>query len=313
MHYHCLTIGNSVIDTFLTLSPDSPQLKVNKAEKLLCVPFGQKIQLSSCQFMLGGNATNVAVGLRRAGYRTALVAELAHDEFAEKIVNGLKKEGVSLDHIVYGEGQSSFSIGLNVNNERTLFIEHQERKHNFHLDTIDTDMIYLTSLGHTWEHVYAHVAKYLQLHHTTELIFNPGSLQIQTGLASFAYLLPLTTVLFVNKEEAEKLLRRKGEVNELLESLKSKGPRMVVITDGEKGSYCIDERGSIYHRDSLRVPVVERTGAGDAYATGFTAAYLDHQTIKTCMLWGTHNAASVIGQAGAQTGLLRKEELIIKQ
>ena len=69
----------------MTLRDDSPSLKLDKPEGMLCVPYGQKIPLAGCEFLLGGNATNVAVGLSRAGFSTALIAELATDEFAEKI------------------------------------------------------------------------------------------------------------------------------------------------------------------------------------------------------------------------------------
>lgn len=312
MTYDCLTIGNSVIDAFLTL-PENQHLTVNRHEKTLSVPFGAKIELAGCEFLLGGNATNVAVGLRRAGFSTSLIAELADDEFSEKILNGLKREKVDTEHIMRSKGQSSFSIALNVKGERTLFVEHQERAHNFHFDHIEAECLYLTSLGNKWEHVYARVAQYLQIHPQVQLAFNPGSLQVQAGLHSFAYLLPLTTLLFLNKEEAEHLLRKSGEVKELLLSLKDKGVTTVIITDGERGSYCIDAQGRVYHQECLKVPVVERTGAGDAYATGFAAGFLKRQPIETCMLWGTHNAASVIGQVGAQSGLLHADELQSKQ
>lgn len=307
--FDCITVGNAVIDAFLTLQDHDHTIKLNKPERLLSVPYGQKIPLSSCEFLLGGNACNVGVGLTRAGFHTALVAELASDEFSEKIVNGLKDEKVDLSKVIRHKGQSSFSIGINFQGERTLFVEHQERDHPFFFDDIKTDLIYLTSLGHKWAHVYERVAQYVAKNHDTLLAFNPGSHQFQDGVGTFSYLLPVTTILFVNKEEAEKIVGRTGDIKELLSYVKNKGPRMVVITDGERGSYCIDERGSIYHKEALHVPVVERTGAGDAYATGFIAGYLEGKAIPECMTWGTHNAASVVGRMGSQAGLLSKEEL----
>lgn len=310
MNYDCLTVGNAVIDAFLTLPDDNQSIQLNKPDRLLCVPYGQKIPLKTCEFLLGGNACNVAVGLRRAGFMTSLVAELADDEFSEKIRHGLMQEKVDLSHSIRHKGQSSFSIGLNFKDERTLFVEHPTRDHLFSFEKLQTKLIYLTSLGHSWTHVYKQVAEYLQRNHESVLAFNPGSTQFYDGVGTFMYLLPLTTLLFVNKEEAEKIAGVKGSAQELLELLKKKGPRIVILTDGEKGSYCIDERGTIYHKDCLTVPVVERTGAGDAYASGFLAGYLSALSIDDCMRWGTHNAASVIGQSGAQPGLLLREELI---
>jgi len=307
--FDCITVGNAVIDTSLTLHDDNKAISLNKPEHLLCVPYGQKILLKSCEFLVGGNACNVAVGLRRAGFHTGLVAELADDEFSEKIVNELKKEKVDISQVIRRKGQSSFSIGLNFQKERTLFIEHQERSHLFEFSDLQTKLIYLTSLGLKWTHVYEKVVKYVVAHQETILAFNPGSRQFHDGVSLFSFVLPVTTILFVSKEEAEKIVGAKLEIKDLLVRIKEKGPRVVVITDGEKGSYCLDERDSIYHKEALKVPVVEKTGAGDSYATGFLAAYLKDMKIETCMDWGTHNAASVIGRVGSQPGLLTREEL----
>jgi ribokinase len=82
-----------------------------------------------------------------------------------------------------------------------------------------------------------------------------------------------------------------------------------VITDGKNGSFAIDQKGEIFKKDSNPSKIVERTGAGDAYSTGFLAAILHGLTIRDAMSWGAINAASVIEQIGAQKGLLRKEEM----
>jgi ribokinase len=55
--------------------------------------------------------------------------------------------------------------------------------------------------------------------------------------------------------------------------------------------------------------VVERTGCGDAYASGFLSAVMNNQVIPEAMRWGTANAASVIGRVGSQAGLLTRTEI----
>lgn len=308
-----VTIGNATIDAFLILADSNSSVSLDNVHKRLCVDYGQKIPLESCDFLPGGNACNVAVGLSRAGFKTAILAEIATDEFSEKILNGLKKEDVGTDFLLRGEGQSSFSIALNFQGERTLFVEHHDRAHNFNINNLEAKALYLTSLGHTWQQVYRNVAAYLQARPEVVLAFNPGSTQLRDGVKTFDFIFPLTTILFVNREEAEKIVGSKDDIPALLTALQSKGCKLISLTDGERGGYAIDEHGKVYHQPKITCPVVERTGAGDAYASGFLAAFLNAQPISTCMLWGAHNAASVIGQIGAQPGLLRKEELAIKQ
>ncbi|MBI2034767.1 MAG: hypothetical protein HYT11_03500, partial [Candidatus Levybacteria bacterium] len=85
--------------------------------------------------------------------------------------------------------------------------------------------------------------------------------------------------------------------------------KIVVITDGKDGSFAIDKNGKMYACPITEAEVVEKTGAGDAYASGFLSGTLAGHDIKTCMQWGTVNSASVIGKVGAEPGLLTREEI----
>jgi sugar/nucleoside kinase (ribokinase family) len=144
------------------------------------------------------------------------------------------------------------------------------------------------------------------------LVFNPGTLQIEEGRKKIADALSITEILFVNKEEAAKILNIKYEIlnmNEILINLQKLGPKIVVITDGKNGSYAIDQKGEIFKKEADQSKVVERTGAGDAYSSGFLSAILHNLSINDAMNWGTANASSVIGQVGAQKGLLRINQI----
>src|SRR3989338_5306935 len=124
----------------------------------------------------------------------------------------------------------------------------------------------------------------------------------------------VATVFLVNKDEARELLGNSDDIKELLKGLKSKGPEMVVVTDDGKGSYCFDST-NFYHLDIFRVPVVEMTGAGDAYSTGFVCALALGFNVKEAMRWGAMNGASVIQKIGAREGLLTRKamEMLLEQ
>ena len=308
MNYDVVTVGSALIDAILSLDSKSMYVHLNKAEKELRIASGQKIPVDSCGVFPGGNACNVAVGLARAGLKTGLVAQVADDEFALHILNTLKREHVSPEFLLKHQGSTVLNVALNFKGDRTLFTHHLQSRHDFQIEKVTTRALYLTSLGHEWKSVYTSVAQYVQREKAL-LAFNPGTTQLSEGVNSFAYLLPLTTVLFVNKEEAEIICGEKGSATQLLTRLKSMGPQIVSITHGELGAFAIDQRGSIYQKDIKICPVIERTGAGDAYASGFLAAYLHGEEIEQSMNWGMHNSASVIGQNGAQAGLLTQKEL----
>ncbi|MBI5045285.1 MAG: carbohydrate kinase family protein [Candidatus Levybacteria bacterium] len=308
MIYDVVTIGNVLIDAFLHLSDHANLVRADSHTNELRIGLGQKIPLDGYDLQMGGNAANVAVGLRRTGYKSALMAEVGEDELSSKILHDLEKEKVEMELLHKGKGTTSLSVGLQYKNERILFTHHQQREHNFDFSSFQTRLIYLTSLGHSWLPTYKKAAEYVQKHHTL-LAFNPGSIQLLDGAESFSFLFPLLTVLFVNKEEAEKIVGEKLPTQDLLTALQKKGSMTVCLTDGEKGAYAIDSQGQAYYQEKIACPVIEKTGAGDAFASGFLAAMLSKHSIKDAMLFGAHNAASVIGHMGAQKGLLEKEDL----
>lgn len=306
MELDVVTVGGATVDLFLLIDPTNPSFKFNQGSNELAIHLGDKIVLDKAKFTVGGNAANVAVGVKRLGFTSAIFAEIGKDEFTDRIIRGLKKEGTETKFIKKN-GTTSFSIVLNYKDDRTIFTEKFEKEHDFSFRNLETKWVYLTSLGKKWEGAYKKVHKFVK-DQNIKLAFNPGGAQINAGLSSFEYILPDTELLILNKEEAEKLVGKK-DTKDLLFDLKKLGPTTVVITDGEKGSYAVDDRGEVVHEEALRVKVFSRTGAGDAYSSGFLGGVLSGKELKECMRWGTKNSASVVKLIGAQTGLMHKGEL----
>lgn len=308
-------VGNANIDAFLTVRDAKAHCHINEKESEICFPYGQKILVDSSEFLLGGGASNVAVGLSRLGFHSALVAEVGDDEFAQKIKRTLEREGVDASHMVQTRGAaSSFSIGISVEGERTLFVRHVIREHNFQFDTLRSEWVYLGGLGREWTGAYERVVEWVKKSNA-KLMFTPGTTQIHAGHDAIKRAIEASEVFIVNKEEAisivnmkNKISNRKGMEN-LLRELQQLGSKIVVITDGENGSFAIDEKGQTHSYPASNQRAVERTGAGDAYATGFLAALMNKKTIEEAMRWGTKNAGSVIMKAGAQQGLLTRDEI----
>lgn len=315
--FDTITVGDAFIDAFMSVKNSSEFCQYDKASEKLVLHAGAKILVDECDFMLGGNACNVAVGLSRLGFATALVAELGDDEFAQKIQKGLQKEGVSLELAKITTGApSTFSVGLTIEGERTLFVRHVQREHKLSLDGVSTNWVYLTSMGKEWRGLYDNVLSFVK-QSGAKLAFNPGSQQMHDGVDSFKDIVAAADILFVNRDEAEELLygkirssEEKESAESLLFRLQRMGPPMVVLTDGEKGSFVLDRDNTIYSEGIVHVAnPVGKTGVGDAYASGFLGALLSGKDIQSCLQWGTHEAAAVLEHVGAQTNLLTKEQL----
>src|SRR3989338_5320015 len=112
------------------------------------------------------------------------------------------------------------------------------------------------------------IATFIKRDHT-ELAFNPGTVQIQDHKKELFDLIRVTSILFVNLEEAQSITGEKtGEIHHLATSLWKLGAKRVVITDGKNGSYDFDGK-TLLHCPIFPGKLVGTIGAGDAFATGY--------------------------------------------
>ncbi|MEK7188726.1 MAG: carbohydrate kinase family protein, partial [Patescibacteria group bacterium] len=211
---------------------------------------------------------------------------------------------------------SNYSIVINYSAERTIFTYHAPRSYEFPVQLPTVPWVYLTSMGETFRPFYNHTLEWLAKNPSIKLAFNPGTWQIRTGIAGIGDVLEKTYLVFVNREEAEKLTGLKpsvGKEKELLYLLSKLGPKISVITDGGNGAFLYDAGESDATRylrvGILPVDAYERTGAGDAFGSGFLSSVIKGKTLEEALLWGTINSASVIGYIGPQKGLLKESEM----
>lgn len=318
--FDVVSVGDATIDAFLSIHDANLHCRINEKDCELCLKYGEKIPVDSFKLSLGGIACNVSVGLSRMGLKSTLLAEIGDDELSEKIVNDLKKENVNTNLLLKTKGETaSLAVGINFQGERTLFVGHVKRKHNFNLDGASTHWLYLGGLGQEWEEPYKKVLDYVQKN-KLRLAFTPGSSQLEELKDTVFAVLKKSEILLVNKTEGEAIIKRGNgqgnDPNKILIQLQQLGPKTVVVTDGKNGSFAVDENGQIHKAGIFPCKFVEKTGAGDAYASGFLGAVFYGKNVEEAMRWGAVNAASVIEHVGAQKGLLARdqiEEKLLKQ
>ncbi len=313
-HFDIISVGEAKVDTFMTLHDAAHNTHLVGPD--ICFRYGAKVEVDRYDLQMGGNAANVTVGLSRLGLKTTLFAEIGDDELSLLVHNNLAKENINRAHIIHDKkAASSLSVIINFKGDRTIFSQHVQRAHDFRFEDMTASYLFLTSLGDDWQTPYKRALDFA-IENNVKIAFNPGAHQFREGKDLVHQVLKHTQILFLNKEEAEKLLY--GEdlrdddnspeyIKILTEGLAALGVQMVVLTNGKKGSYALDTEGRIHHEGIYPGEVVERTGAGDGYTAGFLAATLHGLPVQTAMHWGAINAASVVGVIGAEAGLLTKE------
>lgn len=307
MTYDLLTIGDATIDTFLFIDDAQVNCSLQKEQCLLCVNYADKLPVQKIHRTVAGNATNNAIGSARLGLKTVFVTTLGDDGSGEWIFSKLRRERVDTRWVRLDKKlETNSSTVLSFKGERTIFVYHAPREYVLSARLPRPRAVYYTSVGEHHVHYNRQVAV-LAKHNGALLAFNPGTFQLRAGKKALAPVLEASDMLFVNKEEAARLVGIRDDVRRYLTALHALGPRTVVVTDGPNGAHALDgSTGKIFFAGIPHTPVVERTGAGDAFATGFVAARLYGKTIPEAMCWGVMNASSVIMHIGPQHGLLTR-------
>jgi len=301
--YDLVAIGDIKLDTFVVLDDANLQCQLKMPDCLLCLEYGAKIVVDVVASQIAGTAPNVATGLSRMGSKTAIISNMGLDGTRALALETLKKEGVATKYIhIAPKEQSAYSVVLNYKGEKTLLTSHI--RHAYHYPkSLKTRWLFVGEMGPGYETLYRSVSA--QARRNGLLIaLNPGTIQITERKTFLFELIKRTYVLFVNLEEARIITGSTSiELHHLAKELFKLGPHVVVITDGKNGSY------SFHGQELLHCPIfpgrlVEATGAGDSFATGFISALMHGQLHDEALRWGSVNAASVIGKVGPTAGLL---------
>ena len=152
--YDVITIGATTMDAFMKLDDTHDRYHFDEEKGEICFRHGEKINVARYDFSMGGNATNVAVGLARLGLKATLCSEIGDDEMSIKIRNSLAQENIERLFMIQTPGRTNFSVIINYKGDRTIFSEHIERENNFEIVDATARLVYITSLGQKWDHAY---------------------------------------------------------------------------------------------------------------------------------------------------------------
>lgn len=311
--FDIVSIGSATRDIFINTdkfkSLDLPDFSTGKA---LCFPLGSKIEIKKITFTSGGGGTNAAVTFARQGLVTACVGVVGKDLNGQEVLNELDEEGVEVKHFQrHDDDYTAYSVILvDPSGERTILSYKGEGQHfdvsKIGFDDIKTKWLFLDSLGGHFDLLEKAVS--WAVANDIKLATNPGGKELEHGLEKLRPLLKNFSVVIMNQEEASGLTgidyKQEEEVFKFMDEIiggifvMTKGPDGVVVSDGK----------NIYRAGVPDSPVVERTGAGDAFSSGFVSEYIRSGDIAKAIQFATANASSVVTQYGGKAGILKKDD-----
>lgn len=290
-----------------------------KHQPLICFRYGVKIDPDEVFFLFGGGGNNSAMSFAKLGLNTSIFSKVGDDGTGKLIVAHLKKNQINTNLIKIDKKLHtalSFII-VGKYGERTIF-PYAGASGNMDLCQEDikklskTKWIYLTTLRNKSQKILPKI-NLLVKKNNIKLAFNPGSTELERGFGYLKNILKNTEVLILNKEEAIQLIScceiiKNKNPKFLLPILKKYGPKTIVITDGENGAWSLDSN-IVYYIPACKGKIIEKTGAGDAFGSGFIAGLIMFNDIKKALILANTNSISVINDFGSCNGLIKKSQI----
>ncbi|MGW8184598.1 MAG: carbohydrate kinase family protein [Candidatus Moraniibacteriota bacterium] len=321
--FQVICIGSSSKDIFFPTKEgvifDTPEDIT--AQKKIAFELGAKYQIDKIFEAPGGCAANVAQGLSRLGIDTACYTKIGKDEVGKWIEKELKKEKVSTKLIQIDKHCKS-DVSVVIVDEVTrdhviLFNRESNTKLEINPRKIkNTKRIFISALNGNWE---KNVDEILAVANDSNIsiLFNPGQRNIKDNPDKVLEIIERSEVLILNKDEAieimmaaDKNLENQNLNDEifLLNSLMKLNKSVVVLTDGENGSWAAKD-GDIFFAKVVVENPVDTLGAGDSFSSGFLAGYINGKDMAESLRMGIANGVNVIMYYGAKEGLLNKSNV----
>ena len=297
-----ITIGSATKDIFLNAS------KSKKGQGFF-FPLGEKIEMEKLMAFSGGGGVNTATTFALQGLKTGFCGVIGQDLAGQDILEELQSLGVETS-LTKTKSDKATDVGiiLHEKNERSILLCHSSSK-TFGEKDIDwqnlqeTQWLYIAPL---WEEAAKLTQKLVSFakKNRIKIALNPS--QSQLSLNSIKKIIKDIDVLIMNSDEVSVLVEIKiYQEKPVLRKVRKMTEAIIIITKGKNGAVAMDSK-FIYQVPTIPVKIIDATGAGDSFGSGFVAGLIQRKNIEQSLQLAMANAVSNIQAFGANKGLLKK-------
>ncbi|WP_432288889.1 PfkB family carbohydrate kinase (plasmid) [Aminobacter sp. BA135] len=265
---------------------------------------GREVFAQDMKMAAGGGAFIAAAHMAHAGRQVALVARLGTDALSTGIEAELGASNVDLRFVEHSPGAGpQVTVASVIGNDRAFL----SRRAGTALPTTLDAALDWSDAGHL------HIAEYATLHEIPDLVSRAKARGLTVSLdpswdETLIYEAELldrcagVDIFLPNMEEATAITRENDPMAAI--EILSKDFPVVALKAGGEGAW-LKANGQLLHRRAEVVPVVDTTGAGDAFNAGFIDAWLSGQSEQACLAAGiTYGSLAV--QAAGGSAILRQ-------
>mgnify|MGYP001973889230 CR=1 FL=1 len=304
-----LGIGNAIVDVICKVEEDflKQNSLIKSTMKLVDETEFKRIlpNLKIEETISGGSVANSIVGLAKLGNNVGFIGKVSDDQLGAKYEQGLKKEKVLYFYSKKKEATPTGTclILITPDSERTM-ITFLGTAGKINEDDIDINAVKSSEIlfleGYLWDEGEPRRAFEKAIVNANKVAMSLSDLFcVERHKPHFLDLVKTKLdITFANEQEIMSLMnvKRLEDAVEFLKKIK----KLVVITRGEKGALAIKDNNVTECLSKKNLKIVDLTGAGDLFASGFLDGYIKGKTIKESLEKGTDMSSKIIQVIGAR-------------
>jgi sugar/nucleoside kinase (ribokinase family) len=313
--FDVLTIGNAIVDVIAPIDPAFLKAE-GMDEGIMHLVDAERSQYlydrmpADKRMISGGSSANTAAGVANLGGRAAFVGKVAEDDLGAIFRDDFREMGVhySIASLLNGPATARSMILVSPGGERTMntYLGACQQLTPVDIKEEEIGAALVTYMeGYLWDppeakKAFVTAAAYAHKHERPTAITLSDPFCVNRYREEFLDLMRSKTIdfVFANIEEV-KALYQTDNLHDAVQQV-AKDCELAAITMGAQGAMAVHE-GEIVTVPAFPVDaVVDATGAGDLFASGFLLAHARGRDLRTALAAGCLAASEVISHIGAR-------------
>ena len=253
----------------------------------------------------GGSVANSIAGLSQLGNKVGFIGKVNDDDLGNKYEDGLKKENVNY---FYSKKKESMPTGtclilITPDSERTmctfLGIAGKINENDIDVNAVKNSEITFLE-GYLWDEGDPKKAFNKAIQNSNKVAMSLSDLFcVERHKENFLDLVKnKLDITFANEQEIMSLIEAKN-FEEVITFAKQLG-KLIVVTRGKNGAIAINSDEIVECGIKKNLKILDLTGAGDLFASGFLHGFVNNLSLKENLEKGTEMSSKVIQIFGAR-------------
>jgi sugar/nucleoside kinase (ribokinase family) len=298
-NFDVIVVGSYSVDLIFSGMSEFPQL----GKEVACTEFN----------MTPGEAFIPAVSMHRLGINVGWATDFGNDDFSRFALNCAREEGLDESlFVMYDRPYRRTSVSVTYPDDHA-FLTYYDPDPQFPaaLSAIQKSQAKVLFIPGLYYGPFLDVGVKLIRFKKMKMFMDGNSskgdiLGKSRESASIRRAIKKTDIFLPNAKEARRLT---GEMNlELAIRRLGELCRLVVIKDGSNGSLAYTNN-ILVKVPGIPINPVDTTGAGDSFNAGFLRAWLDGQSIESCLKWGNITGGLSTTELGGTTRKITVDEV----